>query len=111
VAGDGWEVWGCKMRADSIPAIHRALDHGMNWIDTTALYGLGHLEEMVARALARRSPRPYVITKCERVWDEQGNVGASLKAASLRLECEDSPRKHGRSPGKWQSRRRAITLP
>src|ERR1019366_1944143 len=77
---------------DSIPAIHAALDDGMNWIDTAALYGLGHSEGMVARALAGRSPRPYVFTKCERVWDEKGRIGASLKANSIRRECEASLR-------------------
>ena len=62
----------------------------MNWIDTAALYGLGHSEEMVARALEGRTPRPYIFTKCERVWDEKGKIGASLKAASIRRECEES---------------------
>jgi aryl-alcohol dehydrogenase-like predicted oxidoreductase len=94
VGGGGWTgSMGPQNEADSIPAIHAALDHGMNWIDTAALYGLGHSEEVVRRALAGRSPRPYVFTKCERVWDEQGNVGASLKAASIRRECEDSLRR------------------
>jgi aryl-alcohol dehydrogenase-like predicted oxidoreductase len=76
--------------SDSVPAIHAALDHGLNWIDTAALYGLGHSEEMVARALQGRTPRPYVFTKCERVWDNNGKIGASLKAASIRRECEAS---------------------
>jgi aryl-alcohol dehydrogenase-like predicted oxidoreductase len=76
--------------SDSIPAIHAALDHGVNWIDTAALYGLGHSEEMVARAMKGRTPRPYLFTKCERVWDAEGTVGASLKARSIRRECEDS---------------------
>jgi aryl-alcohol dehydrogenase-like predicted oxidoreductase len=79
--------------SDSIPAIHAALDYGLNWIDTAALYGLGHSEEMVGRAIRRRTPQPYLFTKCERVWDEKGNVGASLKASSLRRECEESLRR------------------
>jgi aryl-alcohol dehydrogenase-like predicted oxidoreductase len=78
---------------DSIPAIHAALDHGLNWVDTAALYGLGHSEEMVARALKGRTPRPYVFTKCERVWDDRGAIGTCLKAASVRRECEDSLRR------------------
>jgi aryl-alcohol dehydrogenase-like predicted oxidoreductase len=78
---------------DSIPAVHAALDHGFNWIDTAALYGLGHSEEIVARALKGRTPRPYVFTKCERVWDSNGTIGASLKAESVRRECEDSLRR------------------
>jgi aryl-alcohol dehydrogenase-like predicted oxidoreductase len=79
--------------SDSVPAIHAALDAGINWIDTAALYGLGHSEEMIARALQGRSQRPYIFTKCERVWDSNGQVGASLKAKSIRLECEASLRR------------------
>jgi aryl-alcohol dehydrogenase-like predicted oxidoreductase len=94
IGGGGWTgSMGPQNDSDSIPAIHAALDHGMNWIDTAALYGLGHSEEMVARALAGRSPRPYVFTKCERVWDEEGRIGVSLKASSLRRECEASLRR------------------
>ncbi|HUK24435.1 MAG TPA: aldo/keto reductase [Terriglobales bacterium] len=91
IGGGGWVgSMGPQNDSDSVPAIHAALDLGMNWIDTAALYGLGHSEEMVAQALAGRSPRPYVFTKCERVWDEKGRVGASLKAESIRRECEGS---------------------
>jgi aryl-alcohol dehydrogenase-like predicted oxidoreductase len=68
-------------------------DHGINWIDTAALYGLGHSEEVVARALQGRSSRPYVFTKCERVWDSTRKIGASLKADSIRRECEGSLRR------------------
>ena len=94
IGGGGWVgSMGPQNEADSIPAIHAALDHGMNWIDTAALYGLGHSEEVVAQALAGRNPRPYIFTKCERVWDSHGKVGASLKAASIRRECEDSLRR------------------
>jgi len=94
IGGGGWYgSMGPQNDADSVPAIHAALDHGLNWIDTAALYGLGHSEEMVARALKGRSPRPYVFTKCERVWDGHGNVGASLKAASIRRECDGSLRR------------------
>lgn len=94
IGGGGWEgSMGPQNDGDSIPAIHAALDHGMNWIDTAALYGLGHSEEMIARALHGYSPRPYVFTKCERVWDERGKVGASLKADSIRRECEGSLRR------------------
>jgi aryl-alcohol dehydrogenase-like predicted oxidoreductase len=94
IGGGGWiGSMGPQDDADSIPAIHAALDHGVNWIDTAALYGLGHSEEIVARALEGRSPRPYIFTKGERVWDASGKVGACLKAASLRRECEDSLRR------------------
>lgn len=94
IGGGGWDgSMGPQNDSDSIPAIHAALDHGMNWIDTAALYGLGHSEEMVARALKRRTPRPYIFTKCERVWDDKGKTGASLKAASIHRECEASLRR------------------
>jgi len=94
IGGAGWNgSMGPQNDADSIPAIHAALDHGLNWIDTAALYGLGHSEKMVARAIQGRSPRPYVFTKCERVWDTNRNIGACLKAESVRRECEDSLRR------------------
>ena len=79
IGGGGWQgSMGPQNEADSIPAIHAALDRGMNWIDTAALYGLGHSEEVVARAIKGRSPRPYIFTKCERTWDSHGTVGACL---------------------------------
>jgi aryl-alcohol dehydrogenase-like predicted oxidoreductase len=94
IGGSGWNgSMGPQREEDSIPAIHAALDYGLNWIDTAALYGLGHSEEVVAQALRGRQPRPYVFTKCERVWDSAGNVGASLKAKSIRYECEQSLRR------------------
>jgi len=94
IGGGGWNgSMGPQNDSDSIPAIHAALDHALNWIDTAALYGLGHSEEMVARALEGRTPRPYVFTKCARVWDSHGTIGASLKAQSIRRECEDSLRR------------------
>ncbi len=96
IGGAGWRFsWGPTDDQESIAAIHRALDLGINWIDTAAVYGLGHSEELVARALAGRSSRPYVFTKCERTWDENGNVGGTLKAASIRRECEASLRRLG----------------
>jgi len=94
IGGGGWNgSMGPQNDADSIPAIRAALDRGLNWIDTAALYGLGHSEEMVARALQGRSPKPYIFTKCERVWDKDRNIGACLKAESVRRECEDSLRR------------------
>lgn len=93
IGGGGWNgSMGPQNESDSVPAIHAALDHGINWIDTAALYGLGHSEEVVARALRGRT-RPYVFTKCERVWDADGHIGASLKADSIRRECEASLRR------------------
>jgi aryl-alcohol dehydrogenase-like predicted oxidoreductase len=96
IGGGGWSgSMGPQNESDSIPAIHAALDSGLNWIDTAALYGLGHSEEVVAQALKGRNPRPYVFTKCERVWNSQGRIGASLKADSIRRECEGSLRRLG----------------
>lgn len=94
IGGSGWNgSMGLQNESDSIPAIQAALDYGLNWIDTAALYGLGHSEEVVARAIQNRSPKPFIFTKCERVWDEAGNIGPCLKAASVRRECEDSLRR------------------
>jgi aryl-alcohol dehydrogenase-like predicted oxidoreductase len=92
--GGGWQgSMGPQEDSDSVSAIHAALDLGVNWIDTAALYGLGHSEELVARAIAGRTPGPFVFTKCERVWDGDGNIGACLKTESIRRECEDSLRR------------------
>lgn len=94
IGGSGWAFgWGAQDDADSIAAIHEALDLGINWIDTAAIYGLGHSEEVVARALEGVKKRPYVFTKCERIWDEKRQIGKSLKADSLRRECEASLRR------------------
>lgn len=94
MGGGGWNgSMGPQDDNDSISAIHAALDHGLNWIDTAALYGLGHSEEIVAKAIRGRAARPLLLTKCERVWDADGKVGASLKAVSIRRECEDSLRR------------------
>jgi aryl-alcohol dehydrogenase-like predicted oxidoreductase len=76
-----------------VAAIHAALDRGVNWIDTAAVYGLGHSEEVVARALKGRSNKPLVFTKCERVWNERREIGKSLKADSIRREVEGSLRR------------------
>jgi len=95
IGGSGWEFgWGEQDDKQSVAAIHRALELGINWIDTAAVYGMGHSEEVVALAL-RTWPgrRPYVFTKCGLRWDEQGYVHRSLNAASIRRECEDSLRR------------------
>ena len=94
MGGGGWQwSWGPQDDEDSITAIHEALDHGINWIDTAAVYGLGHSEEVVARALRGWSNRPYIFTKAERVWDANGNISGSLKAESIRKEVEASLRR------------------
>jgi aryl-alcohol dehydrogenase-like predicted oxidoreductase len=94
MGGGGWQfAWGPQGDEESIAAIHAALDRGINWIDTAAVYGLGHSEEVVARALEGRSKRPYVFTKCERVWNEQRLIQKSLKHDSVKRECEASLRR------------------
>jgi aryl-alcohol dehydrogenase-like predicted oxidoreductase len=95
VGGSGWQfAWGSQDDNDSIAAIHRVLELGVNWIDTAAVYGLGHSEEVVARALKSwPGPRPYVFTKCGLRWDAQGNVQKVLRRDSIRGEIEDSLRR------------------
>ncbi len=95
LGGGGWQFgWGAQEDNDSVAAIHRALELGVNWIDTAAVYGLGHSEEVVARALANwKGQRPYVFTKCGMVWDDQGKIDYSLRADSVRRECENSLRR------------------
>src|SRR6202795_1551771 len=94
MGGSGWAFsWGPQDDQESISAIHAALDRGINWIDTAAVYGLGHSEEVVARAIKGRSERPYIFTKCSMVWDEKGNISHSLKRNSIRREVEDSLRR------------------
>jgi aryl-alcohol dehydrogenase-like predicted oxidoreductase len=92
IGGAGWQFgWGKQDDNDSVAAIHRALQLGVNWIDTAAVYGLGHSEEVVTQALARwPGPRPYVFTKCGLRWDAQGQTHRVLTAASIRRECEES---------------------
>ncbi len=93
--GPGWEFsWGAQDDADSIAAIHRALERGVNWIDTAAVYGMGHSEGVVARALKDwRGTRPYIFTKCVLRWDASGKISPNHSPASIRQECEDSLRR------------------
>ncbi|NWG18636.1 MAG: aldo/keto reductase [Chloroflexi bacterium] len=94
LGGGGWEyAWGAQDDAESISTIHRALDRGINWIDTAAVYGLGHSEEVVARAVKGMAEKPYIFTKCELLWDDKGLVYGSLKRESILREVEDSLRR------------------
>jgi aryl-alcohol dehydrogenase-like predicted oxidoreductase len=95
VGGGDWQFgWGHQDDADSIAAIHRALELGINWIDTAAVYGLGHSEEVVAKALAQwTGRRPYIFTKCARIWNDKQEIVTSLKAQSIRTECDRSLRR------------------
>ncbi len=93
IGGGGWAFgWGGQDDADSIAAIHEAVDLGINWIDTAPVYGMGRSEEVVARALAGIPPsrRPLVFTKCGRVWDAARQVGKCLSRESVRAECQAS---------------------
>lgn len=90
--GDWAFAWGAQDDQDSINAIHAALDAGMNWIDTAMVYGHGHSEQVVGRAIAGRSSKPYVFTKCSRKRAEDGSLYGCLKADSIRAECEQSLR-------------------
>ena len=91
--GDWTYAWGPQDDSESIAAIHRALDLGINWIDTAAVYGLGHSEEVVARALKGLSHKPYVFTKCSLRWREDRSIYNSLKAESVVEELEASLRR------------------
>jgi len=95
IGGSGWEFgWGDQDDKASVAAIHRALELGVNWIDTAAVYGMGHSEEVVAAAVQSWSgSRPYVFTKCGLLSDEHGYVHRNLKADSIRRECENSLRR------------------
>lgn len=91
IGGGGWDWgWGSQDDDDSIAAIHRALDRGVNWIDTAAQYGFGHSEEVVGRAIAGRAPRPYVFTKCGQPEGPGRTTTRSLRRDSLRRELEGS---------------------
>jgi aryl-alcohol dehydrogenase-like predicted oxidoreductase len=91
IGGGSWEfAWGPQDDQESIAAIRAGLDRGINWIDTAAVYGLGHSETIVGRAVKGLRQRPYIFTKCSLIWDNSGNVSHSLKSASIRREAEAS---------------------
>jgi aryl-alcohol dehydrogenase-like predicted oxidoreductase len=94
MGGGGWQfAWGAQDDDESIAAIHAALDKGINWIDTAAIYGLGHSEEVVGKALAGRSGKPLVFTKCGIVWDERREPNRTIQPESIRKEVEQSLRR------------------
>jgi aryl-alcohol dehydrogenase-like predicted oxidoreductase len=94
--GPNWKAgWGPQEDSDSIAAIRRALDLGVNWIDTAAVYGLGHSEVVTGQALKGLSKRPLIATKCGRVQDASGNLTGDLKRASVLKECDASLKRLG----------------
>ena len=94
IGGGNWEfAWGAQDDNESLRTIERALDAGINWIDTAAIYGLGHSEEVVGKALKGRAYKPYVFTKCSMRWFPDGKIYRSLKAGSLQEEIENSLRR------------------
>ncbi|HZB72806.1 MAG TPA: aldo/keto reductase [Acidimicrobiales bacterium] len=98
IGGAGWSfAWGAQDDDESVAAIRHAVDAGVNWIDTAAVYGLGHSEEVVARALEgmAQDERPYVFTKCGLVWDESRRQRRVADPASIRREADASLRRLG----------------
>ena len=96
IGGGGWAAaWGPQDDDEAVGAIRRALELEINWVDTAAVYGLGHSEELVAHALkgVPDADRPYLFTKCSLVWDEGGDIFNVLKRDSVRRECEQSLRR------------------
>ena len=96
IGGGQWEfAWGAQNDQESIDAIRAGLNLGINWIDTAAVYGLGHSESVVGRAIRGLRARPYVFTKCSLVWDESRKISHSLQATSILRECEASLKRLG----------------
>jgi len=94
IGGGNWAFgWGPQDDGEAIAAMQRAVEVGMNWIDTAAVYGLGHSEELVGKAVKSMKTKPYIFTKCGLVWDEKRKTGQNLKAESIRKECEASLRR------------------
>jgi aryl-alcohol dehydrogenase-like predicted oxidoreductase len=92
IGGNGGPFsWGAQDDDASIAAIHKAIDLGINWIDTAAVYGLGHSEEIVGRAVKESSVKPFIFTKCGMTWNEKGEINRTL--LEIRREVEDSLRR------------------
>jgi aryl-alcohol dehydrogenase-like predicted oxidoreductase len=97
MGGGGWKFgWGAQDDAASIRAIQAGIDAGINWIDTAAIYGHGHSEEIVGRAIAGRRNEVFVATKCGRVWEEGSReIGKRLRRESVLAEADASLRRLG----------------
>jgi len=96
IGGSGWQyAWGPQNDEEAIAAILAALDKGVNWIDTAAVYGLGHSEELVGKALKQTARKPFIATKCGLLWDSQGQIINCLEGKSIRQECDASLKRLG----------------
>jgi aryl-alcohol dehydrogenase-like predicted oxidoreductase len=94
--GGPWQFgWGPQDDGDAIAAILAALELGINWIDTAPIYGCGHSEELVGKALKQTSQRPFIATKCSLLWNEKREKVSCLKAKSIREECHTSLKRIG----------------
>jgi len=94
IGGGDWAyAWGPQDDGEAIAAIKRAIEKGINWIDTAAVYGLGHSEELVGKAVKGMSQKPYIFTKCGLVWDDTRRTSQNIRAESIRKECEASLRR------------------
>jgi aryl-alcohol dehydrogenase-like predicted oxidoreductase len=94
--GGPWQYgWGPQNDDDAVAGIVRGLEEGINWIDTAPIYGLGHSEELVAKALKQTKSKPIIATKCGLLWDDKGQRVPCLKRESIRKECEDSLKRLG----------------
>ena len=94
IGGAGWSHgWGPQDDNRAVEAVERAVELGINWIDTAAVYGLGHSEELIGKVLAGLKNKPLIFTKCSLVWNDNRRIGNSLKADSIRRECEASLRR------------------
>jgi len=96
IGGGNWDFgWGPQDDSESVGAIQQAMDEGINWIDTAAVYGLGHSEEVVAKAVKGSAHKPLIFTKCSMRWDAERKIYRSLKAKSVAEELENSLRRLG----------------
>ncbi|MGA2678304.1 MAG: aldo/keto reductase [Sedimentisphaerales bacterium] len=94
--GGPWQYgWGPQDENEAIAAILKAIDLGINWIDTAAIYGCGHSEELVGMALKQTKIKPIIATKCSLLWNEKKEKIGCLKAESIRKECEESLKRLG----------------